>query len=185
MSRLTDEQVEALVAENAKLRRVVRAAKKLLVHDLAADAREKLPPCIEAVHLDDALIAVAGHLTGELRTMSISREKFGAFIRREREGKEIGLREMAKMIGVSPTYQSKVERDEFPPPAEDKVRAIAKIIECDVDDLLARAGRVSTDITDIIKRHPVELAALLRTIKGLTADDIARLARQAQKAKDD
>ena len=110
-------------------------------------------------------------------------EKFGAFIRREREGKEIGLREMARIIGVSPTYLSKVERDEFPPPAEDKVRAIAKIIDCDADDLLARAGRVSTDITDIIKRHPVELAALLRTTKGLSADDIARLARQAQKAK--
>jgi ribosome-binding protein aMBF1 (putative translation factor) len=42
-------------------------------------------------------------------------EKFGAFIRRKREVKEIGLREMAKMIGVSPTYMSKVERDEFPP----------------------------------------------------------------------
>jgi transcriptional regulator with XRE-family HTH domain len=117
--------------------------------------------------------------------MTDAREKFGAFIRREREGKEIGLREMAKMIGVSPTYLSKVERDEFPPPAEDKVRSIAGIIGCDADDLLARAGRVSTDITDIIKRHPVELAALLRTTKGLTADDIARLARQAQKAKDD
>jgi len=116
--------------------------------------------------------------------MTGAREKFGAFIRREREGKEIGLREMAKMIGVSPTYLSKVERDEFLPPAEDKVRAIAGIIGCDTDDLLARAGRVSTDITDIIKRHPVELAALLRTTKGLTADDIARLAREAQKAKD-
>ena len=72
--------------------------------------------------------------------MVSGREKFGAFIRREREAKEIGLREMAKMIGVSPTYLSKVERDEFPPPAEDKVKAIAKIIECDADDL-AGAGR--------------------------------------------
>jgi transcriptional regulator with XRE-family HTH domain len=117
--------------------------------------------------------------------MVSGREKFGAFIRRAREAKEIGLREMAKMIGVSPTYQSKVERDEFPPPAEDKVRKIAKIIGCDVDDLLARAGRVSTDISDIIKRHPVELAALLRTTKGLTAEDINRLARQAQKEKDE
>jgi transcriptional regulator with XRE-family HTH domain len=112
-------------------------------------------------------------------------EKFGAFIRREREGKEIGLREMAKMIGVSPTYLSKVERDEFPPPAEDRVKAIAKIIKCDADDLLARAGRVSTDISDIIKRHPVELAALLRTTKSLTADELTRLARLAQKAKDE
>ena len=115
--------------------------------------------------------------------MVSGREKFGAFIRREREAKEIGLREMAKMIGVSPTYQSKVERDEFPPPVEDKVRAIAKIIECDADDLLARAGRVSSDITDIIKRRPVELAALLRTTKGLTAEDIAKLGQQAQRAK--
>jgi transcriptional regulator with XRE-family HTH domain len=116
--------------------------------------------------------------------MTGAREKFGAFIRREREGKEVGLREMAKMIGISPTYLSKVERDEFPPPAEEKVKAIAKIIGCDADDLLARAGRVSTDISDIIKRHPVELAALLRTTKGLTADDITRLVRRAQKAKD-
>jgi transcriptional regulator with XRE-family HTH domain len=119
--------------------------------------------------------------------MKGGREKFGAFVRREREAKEprIGLREMAKMIGVSPTYLSKVERDEFPPPAEDKVKAIAKIINCDIDDLLARAGRVSTDISDIIKRHPVELAALLRTTKGLAAEDIARLARQVQKVKDE
>lgn len=57
--------------------------------------------------------------------MVSGREKFGAFIRQGRQNKEIGLREMAKMIGVSPT---KVERDEFPPPAEDKVKSIAKII---------------------------------------------------------
>ena len=116
--------------------------------------------------------------------MTSGREKFGAFIRREREAREVGLREMAKMIGVSPTYLSKVERDEFPPPAEDKVKAIAKIIECNPDELLARAGRVSSDLSEIIKRHPVELAALLRTTKGLTADDMARLAREAQKAKE-
>ena len=116
--------------------------------------------------------------------MTSAREKFGAFIRRERQAREIGLREMSKIIKVSPTYLSKIERDEFPPPAEDKVKAIAKIIECDADDLLARAGRVSSDISDIIKRHPVELAALLRTAKDLTTDDIARLARDARKAKD-
>ena len=117
--------------------------------------------------------------------MAREEEGFGAFVRREREAREIGLREMAKMIGVSPTYLSKVERDEFAPPAEDKVKAIAQVIGCDADDLLARAGRVSTDISDIIKRHPVQLAALLRTTKGLTGDDIARLAQQARKAKDE
>ena len=49
--------------------------------------------------------------------------------------------------------------------------------------LLARAGRVSSDLSEIIKRHPIELAALLRTTKGFKAADIARLAREAQKAK--
>jgi transcriptional regulator with XRE-family HTH domain len=116
--------------------------------------------------------------------MSAATEKFGAFIRRKREAKEIGLREMAKMIGVSPTYMSKVERDEFPPPAEDKVRAIANIIRCDVDELLALAGRVSSDVAEIIKRQPAELAALLRTANGMSAEQIARLTRQAQKVKD-
>ena len=116
--------------------------------------------------------------------MVSEKEKFGEFVRRERKAKEIGLREMAKMIGVSPTYLSKIERDEFPPPAEDKVRKIAAIIGCDADDLLARADRVSSDLSEIIKRRPVQVAALLRTTKGLTADDMARLARWAQKAKD-
>src|SRR3954470_24593779 len=106
--------------------------------------------------------------------MESGREKFGEFVRRSREAKDIGLREMARMIGVSPTYLSKVERDEFSPPAEDKVKAIAKIIECDTDELLARAGRVSSDISEIIKQQPVELAALLRTTKGLKAEHIAR-----------
>jgi transcriptional regulator with XRE-family HTH domain len=114
----------------------------------------------------------------------MSGAKFGEFVRREREAKEIGLREMAKMICVSPTYLSKVERDEFPPPAEDKVKAIAQIIKCDTDELLARAGRVSSDLSHIIKQHQRELAALLRTTKGLTVEEMAKLARQAQRAKD-
>ena len=115
--------------------------------------------------------------------MAREEQRFGVFVRREREARGFGLREMAKMIGVSPTYLSKVERDEFAPPAEDKVKAIAQVLDCDADDLLARAGRVSTDISDIIKRHPVELASLLRTTKGLSADGITRITRQAQREK--
>src|SRR5262245_53348906 len=113
--------------------------------------------------------------------MASGKEKFGEFVRREREAKEIGLREMAKMIGVSPTYLSKIERDEFPPPAEDKVRKIATIIGCDADELLARAGRVSSDLSEIIKQRPVQLAALLRTTRHMTVEDLASLARSAHK----
>lgn len=41
-------------------------------------------------------------------------------MRREREANEIERREMAKKTGVSPAYLSKVERDKFLRPAQDK-----------------------------------------------------------------
>ena len=115
----------------------------------------------------------------------MSGEKFGALVRRKRQAKEIGLRQMAKMIGVSPTYLSKIERDEFLPPAEDKVKAIAKIIDCDADVLLALAGRVASDLSDIIKKQPRELASFLRSASGLTAEQVAKLVAESKKVKDD
>ncbi len=109
--------------------------------------------------------------------------RFGEFVRSKRIEAGIGLRKMAKMIAVSPTYLSNIERNEFAPPTEDKVRAIARIIDCDPDKLLAMAGRVPGDLADIIKRHPVEMSALLRTANKLSADQIGQLAQEAKKAK--
>ena len=106
---------------------------------------------------------------------SARRDKFGATVRREREKLEIGLREMAKKIGVSPTYLSKVERDEFPPPAEDKVKAIAEILDLDVDELLALSGKVSSDLTQIIREHPREMASFLRGTRGMSEDEMAKV----------
>jgi len=110
--------------------------------------------------------------------MTTGAEKFGAFIRREREARDIGLREMAKKIGVSPTYLSKVERDEFTPPIEEKVRAIATIIECDPDKLLGMAGRVPADVANIIKRYPVALSRLLRKLNSLSPEELGQLMKQ-------
>jgi transcriptional regulator with XRE-family HTH domain len=115
--------------------------------------------------------------------MSSGRERFGAFIRRHREANEIGLREMAKRIGVSPTYLSKVERDEFAPPTEDRVKAIAEVLNLNPDELLARAGKVASDLTEIIKRQPVEAASFLRSARRLTADEWRRLEETTRKPK--
>ena len=90
---------------------------------------------------------------------------------------------MAKMIKVSPTYLSKVEREQAPSPVEDRVRAIATILECDPDALVAMAGRVPADLAAIIRRRPVEMSALLRTANGLSAEDVARMARGKPGAK--
>ena len=117
--------------------------------------------------------------------MARTEEKFGGFIRHERQAKGITLREMARQIGVSATFLSKVETQDWKP-GEDKLRRIAKIIECDADDLLVRAGRVPSELTDIIRQHPhrYEMVALLRTTKGLTAEEMDKLVREAEKAKE-
>ncbi len=101
--------------------------------------------------------------------------KFGAYVRQEREDRKIGLREMAKKIGISPTYLSKFERDEFLPPAEDKVKAIAEILDLDVDELLVLAGKVSSDLTEIIRERPCEMASIIRGTRGMSEVEMAKV----------
>ncbi len=117
--------------------------------------------------------------------MSDTIERFGEFVRRRRQEKGMGLRQMAKLVLVSPTYLSKVERDEFPPPAEDKVKAIAKLLEVDQDELLALADKVDSELSAIIKERPRQVAHLLRSTKGLSAEDLERLGNQARDVKGD
>ena len=55
-----------------------------------------------------------------------------------------------------------IERDQSPPPAEEKVTAIAQIIDVDRDELLAIAGRVSADLRTKIMADPRVVAGLIR-----------------------
>lgn len=110
---------------------------------------------------------------------------FGGYVREKRKEKDYGLREMAKMVGVSPTYLSKVERGEFAPPAEDRVKKIAEILGCDPDELLAMAGKVSSELTDIIRQQPKEMASFLRSAKNLTAEQMVKLAEEAEKGREE
>ena len=107
-------------------------------------------------------------------------EHFGARVRRLREERKITLRKFAEKAEISPTYLSKVERDEFPPPGEEAVRRIADILGEDPDELLALAGKVASDLPEIIQRQPRAMATFLRAAKGLSAQEIEKLTKQAQ-----
>jgi transcriptional regulator with XRE-family HTH domain len=107
--------------------------------------------------------------------MSDDDNSFGATVRRLREAQKIGLRKFAQMVGMSPTYLSKVERGEFNPPIEEKVRAIAEALGQDPDELLALAGRVSSDLAGIIQRHPRQMADFLRMANGMTEKERQRI----------
>jgi transcriptional regulator with XRE-family HTH domain len=108
---------------------------------------------------------------------------FGPQIREWRQEKEIGLRKFADQVGMSPTYLSKVERGDFPPPGEEKIIKIAKELGKDADELLALAGRVASDLSEIIQETPREMATFLRAARGLGPNDIEQLTRQLERKK--
>ena len=112
--------------------------------------------------------------------MGDNERRFGTVVRELREEKGFGLRQFAKMIGVSATYLSKIERDELPPPAEDRVKEIARLLDQDPDELLALAGKVASDLSAIIRNQPRELAAFLRTASELSGQYLERLTAQAK-----
>jgi transcriptional regulator with XRE-family HTH domain len=108
---------------------------------------------------------------------------FGPTVRVWREEKEIGLRRFAELVGMSATYLSKIERGDFPPPGEEKIKAIAYELGKDPDELLALAGRVASDLEEIIQQKPREMATFLRAARGLGPKELEQLTRQAEKKR--
>ena len=76
-------------------------------------------------------------------------------------------------VGVEPSYLSKVERGEQPPPSEAKIVALAGVLDVDADVLLAMAGKVSSDLQEAIRKRPQLFAELIRQLR--TAPDRAVL----------
>ena len=66
-----------------------------------------------------------------------------------------------------------MELGHFPPPGEKKIVLIAEILEQNTDELLALAGKVSSDLIEIILQRPKEIAALLRRLRHAPAKKIA------------
>ncbi|MBD1202503.1 MAG: helix-turn-helix transcriptional regulator [Rhodobacteraceae bacterium] len=88
--------------------------------------------------------------------------KFGPHVRETREAKKIGLRELAGRVDVEPAYLSKIEREIFPPPSEALILKIANQLGEDPDRLLALAGKIPSDVKDLIIQSEGQLAKRLR-----------------------
>ena len=111
---------------------------------------------------------------------------FGRYIKSSREtlsqySKRYSIRKVAAAIGVQPSYLSKVERNVVAPPSEEKILALANELEEDPNVLLAMAGRVSSDIQEVIMKRPQLFASIIRELK--TQPDHALLSF-IQKVKD-
>lgn len=110
-------------------------------------------------------------------------KQFGATIRALREKKGISLRKFAEAVEISPTYQSKVERDEFAPPGEETIRRMARLLEQNEDELLGLAGKVSSDLDEIVQQRPQLMADFLRMAGKLTDEQIKKEMKRLDKIK--
>jgi HTH-type transcriptional regulator, competence development regulator len=90
---------------------------------------------------------------------------FGTLLQKLRQEKGLSQRQLANQVDVIPTYMSKIERGEFPPPSEKVIKKIASILDYDVDEFLAVADKVDSELLSIIKSSPKIYAAMLRTRK--------------------
>jgi transcriptional regulator with XRE-family HTH domain len=110
---------------------------------------------------------------------------FGKYIRERREelkaqDREFSVRKVAARLGVQPSYLSKVERGEQAPPTEAKIAALAEILGEDTDVLLALAGKVSSDLRDVIVRRPQLFAQLIRQLKDMPDHAVLRVVREVR-----
>ena len=110
---------------------------------------------------------------------------FGDFIRQRREEKRaadpsFSLRRVAANIGVEPSYLSKIERGEQPPPSEETILALARELDEDPDVLLALAGKVSKELQAIIRKRPKLFAQLIRQLKNMPDHAVLRLVREVR-----
>ena len=108
---------------------------------------------------------------------------FGETLRARRTAKAendpaFSLRQVAGRVGLEPSYLSKIERGEQPPPGEQTIRRLAEELGENPDALLALAGKVSSDLLEIIRERPTVVAELLRAMRGLSAKRVSAISRQ-------
>ena len=111
--------------------------------------------------------------------------EFGQYVRQRREELRAGdpqfsVRQLAARVGVEPSYLSKVERGQQPPPSEQTVAALARDLDEDPDVLLALAGKVSGELQAIIRRRPKLFAELIRQLRDAPDHAMLRLVREVR-----
>lgn len=112
-------------------------------------------------------------------------ETFGAYVRKRREellkrSPDFTVRKLAARLKIQPSYISKVEREEVPPPSEATIIRLAEVLQENPDILLALAGKVSADLREVIVKRPKLFADLIRQLKDAPDHAVLRVVREVR-----
>ncbi|MBI4680412.1 MAG: helix-turn-helix domain-containing protein [Nitrospirae bacterium] len=126
----------------------------------------------------------------------MKKEFFGTYLRKLRLDKRIGLRQLAKLVGILPSNLCHLESGRHGAPREkDFLHGIAKALDLKENskeyeklfDLAAHPGEIPADVKEYLAEHNIlqELPVMARTIKNekLTRTEIERLIEDIKKKK--
>lgn len=97
------------------------------------------------------------HLRCANTSGTVSMKKFGDRVRQLRRAKGLGQRALAKMVGISLTYVSKIENhrlDFGEYPSTDVILRIAAALEVNEDELLVLAKKIPERIQQRVLERP-------------------------------
>ena len=110
---------------------------------------------------------------------------FARFLRNSRENlrksdRSFSVRQVAHRIGIEPSYLSKIERGEVAPPSEATILKLTQELGEDPDLMLALAGKVSSDLQEVIRKRPQLFAELLRQLRDVPDHAVLRIVREVR-----
>ena len=94
-------------------------------------------------------------------------KSLGDVIREARNANQRSLRDLAKTLGITPSYLSDIENNRRVP-AEPVLRSIGHVLGLDYDDIMARAGRFGENAVRYMMRTPAA-GVLMRKLSEANA----------------
>lgn len=113
---------------------------------------------------------------------------FGSYIRELRTNKEIGQRELAKKIGVAPSYLNDMEKNKRAAPKNSIIKKLSTILKADLNLMYDLAGNskksIAADVEEFIKENP-SIISLIRSIKenNVSSEEINNLEKKMSKSE--
>ncbi len=82
-------------------------------------------------------------------------QKFGKRLRELRKQAGMNQREVASKVKIDFTYLSKIESGALSPPSEKVITKLAEVLDADKDELITLAGKVPSDLSQILKNKEI------------------------------
>lgn len=114
----------------------------------------------------------------------IMMKSFGETIRELRLAQDLGLRETATKVEISPAYLSRIERGKERPPRPEIIKKLAKVLAADPDVLFRLSSSTDPEVSNYLQEQP-NAVQLIRYLKDaqFSTPELQRLLQAAAEIK--